>query len=292
MTSKMDTTQTTWPDGFVEANGLRMHYWRTSDSPLTGDGSKPALVLCHGYSDNGLCWTPVVRRLEDDFDVLMVDARGHGLSDAPEGGYTTSDRADDVAAFVQALGLEKPAILGHSMGASTAAAAAAACPDLFSKVLLEDPAWRDDESPRRMRRGTTPEERAAWLEERRAQIVKQNQMSIEELIALCREQSPSWQEDELAPWALSKQQLSPNVAGGWEAKPKPWTAIAPAIVVPTLLITADTEKGGIVTKEIAEAAQALNDQIEVVHLPEAGHNIRREAFEAYVEAVRAFLMRA
>lgn len=285
MTGENEKLLTTWPDGFVEANGIRLHYWRT------GDGTQPPLVLCHGYSDNGLCWTPITRRLEGDFDVVMVDARGHGLSEAPESGYTTADRADDVAAFVQALGLEKPAILGHSMGASTAAAAAATYPDRFSKVVLEDPAWWDDESPRRMRRGTTPEERAAWLEERRAQIVKQGQMSIEELIALCREQSPSWQEDELAPWALSKQQLSPNVAGGWETKPKPWTEIASAIVVPTLLITADTEKGGIVTQELAEAAQALNNRIEVVHLPEAGHNIRREAFEAYVEAVRAFLMR-
>ena len=104
---------TSWYDGTIKANGIRQHYYRT------GDGSKPALVLCHGVTDNGLCWTPVARALENAFDVIMVDARGHGLSDAPEDGYTTEDRADDVAALIQALGLEKPIILGHSMGGSS-----------------------------------------------------------------------------------------------------------------------------------------------------------------------------
>ncbi|MBN1247216.1 MAG: alpha/beta fold hydrolase, partial [Anaerolineae bacterium] len=126
---------TTWPDAYVEANGIRLHYWRT------GNGTKPPLVLCHGYSDNGLCWTPVARALEKDFDVIMVDARGHGQSDAPDEGYSTADQAADLAALVRALALDKPVIMGHSMGGATAGYAAATYPDLFGKVVLEDPAW-------------------------------------------------------------------------------------------------------------------------------------------------------
>jgi len=53
-----------WPEGYVEANGIRLHYWRT------GDGSKPAVVMCHGFSDNGLCWRPVAQRLQDAFDIF------------------------------------------------------------------------------------------------------------------------------------------------------------------------------------------------------------------------------
>lgn len=275
-----DDKNTTWSEGYVKANGIRMHYWRT------GDGSRPALVLCHGFSDNGLCWRPVARMLEDDFDIVMVDARGHGLSDAPEEGYTTVDRANDVAGVVQALGLEKPAILGHSMGASTAAAAAAAYPDLFGKVLLEDPAWFDDSSRRQT---MTDEERAAWNKERRDRIIEQKKMTKEALIAMCREQSPAWQETELDAWAESKQQLSPNVVGSWDSKPKPWKEIAAEITAPTLLITANTEKGSIVTPEIAETAKTLNPQIEVILINDAGHNVRREAFDQYIDAVRVFL---
>lgn len=271
---------TTWPDAYVEANGITLHYWRT------GDGSKPPLVLCHGFSDNGLCWTPVARALESDYDVIMYDARGHGLSDAPETGHTTEDRADDLAGLVQALGLEKPAVLGHSMGASTASAAAAKYPDLFGKVLLEDPAWWDEESPRRT---MTDEERAVWIQERREKIVAQAKMSRDALLALSQEQSPDWQEAERGPWVLSKQQLSPNVVSGYTGKPRPWREIAEAITAPTLLITADTERGAIVTPEIAAAASELNPKIEVVVIEDAGHSIRRDAFKAYMAAVEAFL---
>ena len=57
-------------------NGLKLHYTRTG-------GAKPPVVLAHGFSDDGLCWTPVAEALAADYDVVMVDARGHGRSAAP-----------------------------------------------------------------------------------------------------------------------------------------------------------------------------------------------------------------
>ena len=62
-----------WQSGFVDANGLRLHYTRTG-----GDG--PPVVLAHGVTDSGLCWARVAKALSPDFDVIMVDARGHGQS--------------------------------------------------------------------------------------------------------------------------------------------------------------------------------------------------------------------
>jgi len=50
-------------------------------------------VLAHGFSDDGLCWTPVAEKLAADYDVIMVDARGHRRSDTPEQGYTPIDMA-------------------------------------------------------------------------------------------------------------------------------------------------------------------------------------------------------
>ncbi|MCD6284306.1 MAG: alpha/beta fold hydrolase [Anaerolineae bacterium] len=258
---------TTWPEAYVGANGIKLHYWRT------GDGSKPPLVLCHGFSDNGLCWTPVARALEADFDVIMYDARGHGLSDAPDEGYTTKDHAADLAGLVKALGLEKPAILGHSMGGSTVGMAAATTPELFGKVLLEDPAWREDTSPRQ---AMSEEEREAWVHQRRDNIVAQSKLSRKALIAMSREQSPTWSAAERGPWATSKQQFSPNVVTGRKSKPRPWREIAAAIESPTLLITADIDKGAIITTELAKAAEELNAMIKVAHIAGVGHSIRRE----------------
>ena len=64
--------------------------------------------------------------------------------------------------------------------------------------------------------------------------------------------------------------------------------MARGICVPTLLITADPQKGALVTPAAAQAAQALNPLIQVAQIPGAGHNIRRENFKAYMEAVKGF----
>src|SRR5947209_20441227 len=102
-----------WETAEIGANGIRIHYYRTG-------GQKPPAVLAHGATDDGLCWTRLARVLESEYDVIMPDARGHGLSEAPETGYTSEDRAADIAGLIEALRLDKPAIGGHSMGGSTA----------------------------------------------------------------------------------------------------------------------------------------------------------------------------
>lgn len=268
---------TTWPDADVVANGIRIHYYRT------GRG-KPPLVLAHGFSDNGLCWTPVARALEWEYDIIMYDARGHGLSEAPEDGYADVDRAADLAGLIQALGLSKPAIIGHSMGASTAALTAALYPALVGKLVLEDPPWRDDLWP-----DLPPEEATKRFEEERARIIENKSLSREALIARCRQQNPTWSEAELGPWAESKRQLSPHVLKGFRQKWTPWREVVVKISCPTLVITADPDRGALVTPEVAAELSSLNPHISIAYINGAGHSVRREAFEEYMRVVRAFL---
>jgi lipase len=68
-----------------------------------------------------------------------------------------------------------------------------------------------------------------------------------------------------------------------------WANALPRITCPTLLITADTERGAIVSAESAARLTALVPQTKVVHIPGAGHNIRREQQAAFLSAVRGFL---
>src|SRR5437867_1163098 len=124
-----------WSSGDVVANGIKIHYYRTG-------GDKPPLVLSHGATDNGLCWTRLARALESEYDVVMPDARGHGLSDAPEGGYTSAERAADLAGLIEALRLNRPAVGGHSMGAGTTLRLVADYPDVARCAVLEDPGLR------------------------------------------------------------------------------------------------------------------------------------------------------
>ncbi|MBA2596419.1 MAG: alpha/beta hydrolase [Chloroflexia bacterium] len=267
-----------WKSGFVEANGIRLHYTRTG-------GDAPPLVLAHGVTDAGLCWSPVAAALAQEFDVIMVDARGHGKSDAPERGYGPVEQADDLAGAIAALGLERPAVLGHSMGAATALVLAGAHPEAPGAILLEDPpAWWTGVAD-----ATAHQERRREMRERAAAYQRRSRA---ELIADKDAEQSGWSADELGPWADAKLQFSPNVLSVYEsenAAEVDWTAILPRITCPVLLIMSDPERGGIVTDETAAALRELIPQLEVVHIPEAGHNIRRDQFDRYMEVVRGFL---
>jgi len=85
-----------WTSGDVKANGITLHYYRT------GNGSLPPMVLSHGYTDNGLCWTDLALAIEKKYDVIMYDLRGHGLSDAPPTGYTIENNVSDIVGLIRA----------------------------------------------------------------------------------------------------------------------------------------------------------------------------------------------
>ena len=123
---------TSWFSETLSVNDIQIHYYRTG-------GEKPTIVLSHGVTDDGLCWTPVAMALELDYDVIMVDARGHGLSGNPKGDYSVEARSADLAGLIKALRLDRPVVMGHSLGAETSLYTAAHYPDLIAGIILEDP---------------------------------------------------------------------------------------------------------------------------------------------------------
>lgn len=268
---------TDWSSNTITANGLKLHYHRTG-------GDKPPVVMLHGITDNGLCWTRLAQALEADYDLIMLDARGHGHSDKPDDGYSSAAHAADVAELIEALGLDKPALIGHSMGGATATMVGATYPALVRALVLEDPPWRSPAEG-------SDEERAAARAEWRSNLMAQQQQTHVEIVAAGRERSPSWAESEFPAWADAKLQVTPNVLNMISGNLNMWPELVPKLQVPTLLITADVDAGGIVEPETAEKIAALNHKIQHVHIPGAGHNIRREQFAPFLQEVRAFLAR-
>ena len=110
-------------------------------------GINQSLMLVHGFSDNGLCWAPVAHDLESEYDVIMPDMRGHGLSSRVQLGETV-DMAADVAELIRTLKLERPIVCGHSMGAGVTFQLGARFPELVRALVLEDPYLY---SPRRLK---------------------------------------------------------------------------------------------------------------------------------------------
>ena len=113
-------------------------------------GKGTPLVLLHGYPLDHHLWDDVVRLLEDTFDVILPDLRGFGESTIADSSPTVEDYASDIAGLLDHLGIQKTAIVGHSMGGYVALAFARLYPDrltglgLVSSQVLADPPDRKE----------------------------------------------------------------------------------------------------------------------------------------------------
>jgi pimeloyl-ACP methyl ester carboxylesterase len=141
---------------FVEVDGLRL---RTTD--WGGDG--PPLVIHHATGFLARVYDPFAALLRRRFRVLGLDARGHGGSDKPEGGYRWERFIADLIAVIEGFGVGPVVGLGHSLGGTTTAGAAAERPDLFTHIVLLDPIFL----PREFRNVTAADNHMAAAARRR-----------------------------------------------------------------------------------------------------------------------------
>jgi N-formylmaleamate deformylase len=118
---------------FVEHGRLRLHTLSYGDSG--GD-----LLILPGITSPAAVWEFVAAPLARRHRVHVTDLRGRGYSAAPPGStFTLADYAGDVVAVIASLGLERPLILGHSLGARVAAALAVEHPQLVDRLMLVEP---------------------------------------------------------------------------------------------------------------------------------------------------------
>jgi pimeloyl-ACP methyl ester carboxylesterase len=268
--------QSTWQHNDIDIDGKSMHYVRT------GGRDKPVLVLVHGFSDDGLCWIPTARDLEDDYDILMPDARGHGRSGRVEPGEVV-DQTADLAHLLETLDVDSAIVAGHSMGAWMASELGARFPGLTRAIILEDVPWWLPGSGEEVKPPLGAESPLAkWIHGLAG-------LTTEEIVAQERSEHPTWSDEALRLWCDAKTRLDPDFLEIASMERMDWQDVAGAIACPTLLIVADPDKGGIVTPDVAALATDLNAHIEVAQIPNVGHHVRFEAYEAYMDAFCNFL---
>src|SRR5437867_2567398 len=117
-------------DADVVLGGLRFHYreWPRDNAP--------ALVLLHGITSQVGAWSDLAERLREH-RIIALDQRGHGRSDRAED-YSTERLVGDLAAFVDARGLRRFALGGHSMGGRVAYLYAAQEPSRVRRLVVSD----------------------------------------------------------------------------------------------------------------------------------------------------------
>ena len=236
--------------------------------------------MAHGSSDDALCWTNLARELTDRYDVIMFDARGHGLSDPPTAADPVDVQVEDLAGLIKALKLEKPILMGHSMGSASVAWFAAKYPDVPRAVILEDPALvrPADAGGAGRRRPRPPSTSGAPA------ILTRNNLSEAELVAGCMKNSPKWGQAECEIWAPSKRRHHPDTVRVNNALRPPMRELLPKIAAPTLILKADAQ--GELRAQNEEVAKLL-PKGRLVHITGAGHNVRRENKAQTLEVLNA-----
>ena len=259
---------TNWTTAVCAANGTDLHYLRTG-------GSKPPVVLLHGLTGSGACWSPLARALEAEFDVVMPDARGHGNSSTPLSGYRYEDHARDVVGLIHGLGLAAPVLLGHSMGGMTAAVVASQIAAAIRGVILADPTFLSPQRQREVYASDAVEQHRRLLSLSREDVLAQARVrhahrrpEFIELVSEARMKTPICAFDVLTP---------PNPE---------YHRLVSAIDVPILLVIADN---GVVSLETARELQNLNPRLRVEQIQDAGHGLQYDQPERFEVVVRSFL---
>jgi pimeloyl-ACP methyl ester carboxylesterase len=112
----------------VKANNITMNYEQ--------QGAGDPLILIPFLTADNACYAFQVAEYAKHFTCISLDLRGTGESDRPEGEYSTEVLADDVAAFMRALGIRKAHISGLSLGAAIGMWLAAKHPDMVASLSL------------------------------------------------------------------------------------------------------------------------------------------------------------
>jgi pimeloyl-ACP methyl ester carboxylesterase len=117
---------------YADVDGVRLYYERA------GSG-EPELLFVHGWCCDRTAFQPQFDYFERTHAVTALDLRGCGKSGRPESGYDIRDFADDLAPFCTQAGIEKPVVIGHSLGGMIAVELAARYPSLPRALVLVDP---------------------------------------------------------------------------------------------------------------------------------------------------------
>jgi N-formylmaleamate deformylase len=252
----------------VEGDGVRLHV-------LSYGGGGPDVVVLPGITSPAITWDFVARRLAHSARLHVVDLRGRGLSDEASG-YALAHYASDAIALVRSMALDRPILLGHSLGARIAAAAAVREPGLAGGLVLVDPPLSG--------RGREP-----YPTTLDAFLTQLHEAQAGTTAAQVQRHYPHWPHAELALRArwlpTCSEQAVVETHAGFESDDffDDWRRLEPPLA---LLHGAESP---VVTREGAREAEKANPAARLIEIPNAGHMVPWDNLEGFLSAVRPLL---
>ncbi|WP_438024691.1 alpha/beta fold hydrolase [Sorangium sp. So ce233] len=253
----------------ITANRIQIHVRDRGEGDI-------ALVFLHYWGGSSRTWAAVAEALSPRCRTVAIDHRGWGDSDAPEEGYRIGDMADDAEAVIQALGLERHVLVGHSMGGKVAQLLASRRPAGLRGLVLVAPApptpmpLSDEQRATMARAYDSPESVGSVLDHvltARPLSSAVRQQVIEDSLRGAPAAKAAW------PHVASQEDISADVA---------------SIDAPTLLIAGELDKVerlDVLRREVVPRIAGAGLRV----LPGAGHLSPLEAPLALASALRDFV---
>ena len=273
----------------VNIRGVNTYYeWIRHSEKIS---HKPVMVFVHGWGGSQRYWRSTAEALSNDFDCLLYDLRGFGRSNinknSPNLGYEMSDYADDLAALLDELNLERVYINAHSMGASIATLFINRYSDRVQQAILTCNGIFEYDARAfaafHKFGGYVVKFRYNWF----LKVPLADRMFMARFLhrPIGKGDRVAFLEDFLlADYAAAVGTICTSVSkNAVETMPAEFANI----IVPTLMVSG--EKDIIIPAKMGRQAAALNDRIEYVELPQTSHFPMLEDKPAYLEAVREFL---
>jgi N-formylmaleamate deformylase len=252
---------------WVRSGDLRLHV-------LDYGGDGVPLVVLPGITSPAITMDFVARKLTDLVRPIVVDVRGRGLSDSGKS-YTLEDYADDTVAVLDGLGLERPLLLGHSMGARIAAVVAARGVPVRGTVLVDPPMSGPG-------RGPYPTSLDVFLD----QLEEAQRGTDADEVARSWPRWPRREQELRARW-LSSCDTDAIVATHAGFESEDFFATWPQVPALTVLIYGGASP--VVTAAGAAEAAATNPAAQLVEVPGAGHMVFWDEPEAAFRLLREIL---
>lgn len=266
---------------YVSAGGLRLHYLDY------GTAGKLPLLCVHGSAANAHWYDYAAAGLRPDFHVRALDLRGHGDSEwTATADYAYRHYADDLAAVVAALALERFVLIGHSMGGMVSLLYAATCPEQLEKLVIVDTTMRmmadriANFHTIGAREGARYPTQDDYLQ--RYRLRPGGHAAPEVLAHIARH---AGRQDEDGTW---RHKFDRQVYATRE--PMDVTNCWSRIRVPALLVKGASSAR--ISPQIIAEVRDRAPQVEVAEVPNTDHHLMLDNPQGFTDVVRSFLLRA
>lgn len=258
---------------------------------ILGTNTQQRVVFLHGLMAFSANWRKIANRIEDQFQCLIYDQRGHGRSFKPESGYSLDILADDLNKITNELGWDRFHLVGHSMGANVAMVFAYRYPEKVKTLCIEDmgPGILVDSYKyyeKMLNLVATPfssrKESKNFFENEFLKLFtpKENPQVLISFLQANIEEKPSGQYD----WKFSKQAII-EIAKEAHKKDR-WVELS-SFKMPVLLIRG--ESSHVLSAMDFDKMLQVNPLIEGFVIQGAGHWVHYEKYEEFTEILLKFI---